>query len=147
MDFAQQATYVIKRYNAYRNGKEVFLHDLIIDVCNLFDIAMDTQLKSSDYQFLRFIAAEIGVPQYLDLLLKRKEGQETTYHLSDLLAAIQDSTLFVDQESMLHRYQKEVYDSFSVSRRNRVFLSAPTSFGKTYLVYKIVQKCHMTILC
>lgn len=140
MDFAQQATYVIKRYNAYRNGKEVFLHDLIIDVCNLFDIAMDTQLKSSDYQFLRFIAAEIGVPQYLDLLLKRKEGQETTYHLSDLLAAIQDSTLFVDQESMLHRYQKEVYDSFSVSRRNRVFLSAPTSFGKTYLVYKIVQK-------
>lgn len=140
MDFAQQATYVIKRYNAYRNGKEVFLHDLIIDVCNLFDIAMDTQLKSSDYQFLCFIAAEIGVPQYLDLLLKRKEGQETTYHLSDLLAAIQDSTLFVDQESMLHRYQKEVYDSFSVSRRNRVFLSAPTSFGKTYLVYKIVQK-------
>lgn len=62
MDFAQQATYVIKRYNAYRNGEEVFLHDLIIDVCNLFDIAMDTQLKSSDYQFLRFIAAEIGVP-------------------------------------------------------------------------------------
>lgn len=140
MDFAQQATYVTKRYNAYRNGKEVFLHDLIIDVCNLFDIAMDTQLKSSDYQFLRFIAAEIGVPQYLDLLLKRKGSQETTYHLSDLLAAIQDATLFVDQESMLHRYQKEVYDSFSVSRRNRVFLSAPTSFGKTYLVYKIVQK-------
>lgn len=140
MDFAQQATNVIKRYNAYRNGKEVFLHDLIIDVCNLFDIAMDTQLKSSDYQFLRFIAAEIGVPQYLDLLLKRKGSQETTYHLSDLLAAIQDATLFVDQESMLHRYQKEVYDSFSVSRRNRVFLSAPTSFGKTYLVYKIVKK-------
>lgn len=140
MDFAQQATYVIKRYNAYRNGKEVFLHDLIIDVCNLFDIAMDTQLKSSDYQFLRFIAAEIGVPQYLDLLLKRKGSQETTYHLSDLLSAIQDATLFVDQESMLHRYQKEVYDSFSVSRRNRVFLSAPTSFGKTYLVYKIIQK-------
>lgn len=140
MDFAQQATYVTKRYNAYRNGKEVFLHDLIIDVCNLFDIAMDTQLKSSDYQFLRFIAAEIGVPQYLDLLLKRKGSQETTYHLSDLLAAIQDATLFVDQESMLHRYQKEVYDSFSVSKRNRVFLSAPTSFGKTYLVYKIVQK-------
>lgn len=140
MDFAQQATNVIKRYNAYRNGKEVFLHDLIIDVCDLFDIAMDTQLKSSDYQFLRFIAAEIGVPQYLDLLLKRKWSQETTYHLSDLLAAIQDATLFVDQESMLHRYQKEVYDSFSVSRRNRVFLSAPTSFGKTYLVYKIVQK-------
>lgn len=64
MDFAQQATYVIKRYNAYRNGKEVFLHDLIIDVCNLFDIAMDTQLKSSDYQFLRYPRNHINEDHY-----------------------------------------------------------------------------------
>lgn len=140
MDFAKQAAYVIRQYNEYRNGKGVSLHDLIIDVCNLFDVAIDAPLKTSDYQFLRFISSEIGVPQYLDLLLKRKECQDIPYHLSDLLAAIQDSALFVDQDSMLHRYQKKVYDSFLPDSQNRIFLSAPTSFGKTYLVYKIIQK-------
>lgn len=140
MDFAKQAAYVIRQYNKYRNSKGVSLHDLIIDVCNLFDVAIDAPLKSSDYQFLRFISSEIGVPQYLDLLVNRKECQDVPYHLSDLLATIQDSTLFVDQNSMLHRYQKKVYDSFLFNSQNRIFLSAPTSFGKTYLVYKIIQK-------
>ena len=140
MDFAKQAAYVVRRYNEYRNRKGVYLHDLIIDVCNLFEVAIDAPLESSDYQFLRFISSEIGVPQYLDLLLNRRKCQDVPYHLSDLLAAIQDSTLFVDQESMLHRYQKKVYDSFIFNSKNRIFLSAPTSFGKTYLVYKIIQK-------
>lgn len=140
MDFAKRAVGIIKKYNDYKNGKETSLHDLIIDICNLFDAAVDAPLQPGDYHFLRFISSEIGVPQYYDLLLERKEGSDTTYQLSDLLAVIQDSALFVDDESMLHRYQKDAYDSFSIDRQNRIFLSAPTSFGKTYLVYKIIRK-------
>ena len=140
MDFAKRAAEVIKKYNDYKNEGETTLHDLIIEICNLFDSAIDAPLTSSDYHFLRFIASEIGVPQYFDLLFDRKDAVNTTYQLSDLLATIQDSTLFVDEESMLHRYQKAAYDAFSVARQNRVFLSAPTSFGKTYLVYKIIKK-------
>ena len=140
MDFKTRAADVVKSYNKYRNGSEVSIHDLIIEVCNLFNTAVDAPLKPSDYHFLRFIASEIGLPQYFDLLFSRKGKQDIIYQLSDLLAAIQDSALFVDEESMLHRYQKEVYDKFSYDHRNRFFLSAPTSFGKTYLVYKIIQK-------
>lgn len=140
MDFAKRAADVIKQYNAYRNGRDGSLHDLIIDICNLFDAAIDSPLQQGDYHFLRFIASEIGVPQYYDLLLERKKKTDETYQLSDLLATIQDSALFVDDESMLHRYQKDAYDSFSIDCQNRVFLSAPTSFGKTYLIYKIIKK-------
>lgn len=140
MDFKTRAADVVKSYNKYRNGSEVSIHDLIIEVCNLFNTAVDAPLKPSDYHFLRFIASEIGLPQYFDLLFSRKGKQDIIYQLSDLLAAIQDSALFVDEESMLHRYQKKVYDKFSYDHRNRFFLSAPTSFGKTYLVYKIIQK-------
>lgn len=140
MDFAKRAVGVIKKYNDFKNGEEISLHDLIIDICNLFDAAVDAPLQPGDYHFLRFIASEIGVPQYYDLLLERKRETDVTYQLSDLLAAIQDSALFVDDESMLHRYQKDAYDCFSVGKQNRIFLSAPTSFGKTYLVYKIIKK-------
>ncbi len=140
MDFAKRAAEVIKKYNDYKNEGETSLHELIIEVCNLFDSAIDTPLQSGDYRFLRFIASEIGVPQYFDLLFDRKEADDISYQLSDLLATIQDASLFVDEKSMLHRYQKEAYDSFSIDRQNRFFLSAPTSFGKTYLVYKIIKK-------
>ena len=140
MDFAKRAVDVIKKYNDYKNEGETSLHELIIEVCNLFDSAIDSPLQSNDYRFLRFIASEIGVPQYFDLLFDRKKADDTSYQLSDLLATIQDASLFVDEKSMLHRYQKKAYDSFSINQQNRFFLSAPTSFGKTYLVYKIIKK-------
>nr|WP_238991166.1 helicase-related protein [Streptococcus uberis] len=41
---------------------------------------------------------------------------------------------------MLHRYQKEVYDLFRFEDENRYVLSAPTSFGKTYIVFEIIKK-------
>ena len=41
---------------------------------------------------------------------------------------------------MLHRYQKEVLNMFTKEHRNRYFLSAATSFGKTFLIYEVVRK-------
>lgn len=40
----------------------------------------------------------------------------------------------------MHRYQKEVLDSFKHGQRNRYVLTAPTSFGKTFLVYETIQR-------
>src|SRR5690606_7305889 len=39
-----------------------------------------------------------------------------------------------------HKYQKEIIDRFEVDKRNRLFLSASTSFGKTHLVFEVIKK-------
>lgn len=139
MCFSEQAVAVIKKLNLYRI-KQCSIHELIINVCNLFEDATKEQLSVADYSFLRFIASEIGIPQYYELLCRKNQVSVGEYNLSDLLAVVQDSELFVDDNLLLHRYQKHVYDSFTTNRQNRYFLSAPTSFGKTFVVYEIIKK-------
>ncbi len=139
MCFFEQAIGVIKNLNLYRY-EQCSIHDLITSVCNLFDEATRINLSVADYNFLRYISSEIGIPQYYELLCRKNEIYPKEYNLSDLLAVIQDSELYVDEEVFLHRYQKAVYDRFIIDCQNRCFLSAPTSFGKTYVVYELIKK-------
>ena len=92
--------------------------------------------------FLIFLANEAGIPQYFDLL----KDKFTDCRISDeniktltLSALVHDASL-VRRDSKLHRYQKNVLDSFKIRQKNRFVLTAPTSFGKTFLVYEIIQK-------
>lgn len=57
---------------------------------------------------------------------------------------INESSLIVGEGVMLHRYQKELLERFKRGQRNRIFLSASTSFGKTFLIYEIVRKMEYT---
>jgi len=139
MCFSEQAAIVIKKLNLYRI-EQCSTHDLITSVCNLFDEAIKKNISVADHRFLRFIASEIGIPQYYELLCRKKEISEGELNLSDLLSILYDSELYVDDKLLLHRYQKHVYDSFATNLQNRYFLSAPTSFGKTFVVYEIIKK-------
>ena len=139
MDFKERAATVIKDLSAYKNGNGD-IHSLISNVCALFDIASKEKLSSQDYRFLRFIASDIGIPQYYDLLCTKKNISGIELSLSDVLAVTQDATLCVSEDVFLHRYQKEVFDRFVLGDQNRYFLSAPTSFGKTYIIYEIIKK-------
>lgn len=139
MDFKERAASVIKALSAYKNGSDN-IHHLISDVCALFDMASKETLSPQDYRFLRFVASEIGIPQYYDLLCAKKNSTGLELGLSDVLAVTQDATLCVAEDVFLHRYQKEVFDRFVLGNQNRYFLSAPTSFGKTYIIYEIVKK-------
>ena len=56
-------------------------------------------------------------------------------------ALFHDASL-IRGENKLHRYQKDVINNFIVGEQNRFVLTAPTSFGKTFLVYQIIQKMH-----
>ena len=84
--------------------------------------------------FLLFLANEAGVPQYFDLL----KDKFTDCRISDEnINALTLSALFHDASlirgnSKLHRYQKNVLDSFTARQQNRFVLTAPTSFGKTF---------------
>jgi len=139
MDFKKRAATVIKELSAYKNGNG-HIHRLISNVCALFDIASKEKLYPQDYSFLRFIASDIGIPQYYDLLCAKNNISGIELSLSDVLAVTQDSTLCVSENIFLHRYQKEVFDCFVLGVQNRYFLSAPTSFGKTYIIYEIIKK-------
>ena len=92
--------------------------------------------------FLLFLANEAGVPQYFDLL----KDKFTDCRISDEnINALTLSALFHDASlirgnNKLHRYQKNVLDSFTARQQNRFVLTAPTSFGKTFLVYEVIQK-------
>lgn len=52
---------------------------------------------------------------------------------------LNEANLIVNNQ-MLHKYQKEILDKFSNCASNRYILSAPTSFGKTFLTYEIIKK-------
>ena len=139
MDFKERAATVIKDLSAYKNGNGD-IHSLISNVCALFDIATKEKLSSQDYRFLRFIASDVGIPQYYDLMCAKKNISGIELSLSDVLAVTQDATLCVSEDVILHRYQKEVFDRFLLEAQNRYFLSAPTSFGKTYIIYELIKK-------
>lgn len=139
MDFKERAVAVIKGLSEYKKDRGN-IHGLIADVCSLFDCASKENLSQQDYKFLRYVASDIGIPQYYDLLCAKKGIGEDELNLSDVLAVTQDVTLCVSEDVFLHRYQKEVFDHFIAEKQNRYFLSAPTSFGKTYIIYEIIKK-------
>ena len=57
-----------------------------------------------------------------------------------MASMMNESSLHLSENYKLHRYQKEILDKFEKNKQNRYFLSASTSFGKTHLVYDIIEK-------
>ena len=84
-----------------------------------------------------------GIPQYYKMLEKFKaEMREDEYDVDlDLFSMmVNERALHTSADIQLHKYQKQVLDSFTVGTHNRYFLSASTSFGKTFLVYEVLRK-------
>lgn len=141
MDRIQEASTVVKSLNQYFN-KELENYELITIICNYFDKVKDIELSPSDLKFLKYISNIAGIPHYYDLLFNKFNHQEefNKYNLSTLSSIIYESTLHIDKDIKLHKYQKEVLNRFDTEQQNRFFLSASTSFGKTFLIYEIVKK-------
>lgn len=131
---------LIKSLNGYR-AKKLKAYDFITEVCNYFDYIKDEQLSSSDLEFLKYISNAAGIPHYYDLLEKfNHDNKLSDISLNTLSSLLYESSLYVDENIKVHKYQKEILNRFSVNKKNRYFLSATTSFGKTFLVYEIIRK-------
>lgn len=140
MDRLTRTSNIVKSYYRYKRTNDAAL--FVKEVCRFFDYIKDEKLSDSDLNFLLFLANEAGIPQYYDLLQDKYTSEvisEENINLLSLSALFYDASL-VQGDNKLHRYQKQVLDSFSASERNRFVLTAPTSFGKTFLVYEIVRK-------
>lgn len=140
MDRFTRTADVIKAYYNYKQTENSAT--FVKKVCGFFDYMKDETLSDADLNLLLFLANEAGVPQYYDLLKSKftnaEIGDENINSLT-MSALFHDASL-IRGDSKLHRYQKHVLDSFVIEQRNRYVLTAPTSFGKTFLVYEIIQK-------
>lgn len=140
MDRLTRTANIIKAYYSYK--KNLDAATFVKEVCGFFDFIKNEPISEADMNFLIFLANEAGIPQYFDLF----KDKFTDCRISDEnIKTLTISALFHDASlirgnSKLHRYQKNVLDSFKVGQQNRFVLTAPTSFGKTFLVYEIIQK-------
>ncbi|MFW6680361.1 helicase-related protein [Lacrimispora sp. AGF001] len=140
MDRITRTSDIIKSYYQYKKTKDAA--KFVKQVCGYFDYIKDQKLSQSDLNFLIFLANESGIPQYYDLLKEKYtnlEIEDENINLLSLGALLHDASLVLG-DGKLHRYQKYVLYSFNLHIKNRFVLTAPTSFGKTFLVYEIVQK-------
>lgn len=140
MDRYEAAADIIVKLNSYQDG-DIFDNELITDICSYFDKVKKEELTAAEKQLLFHIATQIGIPHYFDTLTNfGQDTSLTSFGLNTFSSLIQEATLHTSKETKLHRYQKNILDLFSQSQVNRFFLSASTSFGKTFLVYEVVRK-------
>ncbi|MGM0641860.1 MAG: helicase-related protein [Thermotogota bacterium] len=141
MDQIQKTSYVIKQLNNLFDD-QIKDYEFIPVVCAYFDAIKQEELTPSNLKFLKYISNIAGIPHYYDLLFSKFNHQETfdKYDLNTLSSIIYESTLHVDEHIKIHKFQKEVLDRYEQKKKNRFFLSATTSFGKTYLIYEIIKK-------
>lgn len=140
MDKIKEAADIIVNINKYRDNL-IKDYELIRLVCSYFDKIKDEKISEHDKKFLIYISNIIGIPHFYDLLEKFNQNTEIeTFDLNTLSAIIYESTLKLDTNNKLHKYQKKILNLFSRNKLNRYFLSASTSFGKTHIVFEIIRK-------
>lgn len=140
MDKQERAIDIIKKY--YLAEEQNNKSDMIKTVCTYFDFMKNQELSSADMVFLQDLSNHIGVPQYVKLLERDYSAscpEQRDISLATIASYFNEANLTRDGQ-ILHRYQKNVLDMFVVGQKNRFILSAPTSFGKTFIVYEIIKK-------
>lgn len=140
MDRLERTSNIIKEYYQYkRNGNNA---EFVSKVCEYFNSIKSERLDGADLNFLSYIANMAGIPQYYDMLVKKENDTNLVERISlgMLGSFFHDASLCVDEEgNKLHRFQKQILEKFTNST-NRFVLTAPTSFGKTFMIYQILQK-------
>ena len=135
MDRFERSANLIKKINeSKRTGATS--PELLREVCSFFNDVKNELHTDADLHFLRYIAMSAGVPQYYAMLgnfIDGFEGRVSDVGLDELSMMVRESAMHTTPGTLLHRYQWAVLNRFAAGRRNRIFLSATTSFGKTFL--------------
>ena len=112
-------------------------------VCKFFDFCKDLEfLSQADLLFLKDISIQVGIPHYFDMLNIKFNKNTNIEDLNMNLISnnLYDSSLVISKNFKVHKYQKELLSNFKENEVNRFLLTAPTSFGKTTIMYEIIQK-------
>ncbi|PLX59254.1 MAG: helicase [Vibrio alginolyticus] len=141
MDRIKETANLIKSLNHVRSG-DLPDYEFIKLVCAYFDSIKSDELQSADFQFLKFISNASGIPHYYDLLVDKfaKEEKLEEVDLKTMASMLYETSLHIDDKTKIHKFQKQILERFQKFEQNRYFLSATTSFGKTFLIYEIIKK-------
>lgn len=143
MDRLERTINITSALNLFNLG-QIEPYKFMHKVCDYFDSIKGNTLQSHDKKLLIHLANKIGVPQYYDMLAQFNIQNDLSLTSEEIsMQAISDllyESSLVSYSSKLHKYQKQILDKFIKGKNNRFFLSASTSFGKTHLVYEIIQK-------
>ena len=141
MDRIKETTALVKSLSDLRKH-ELHEYEFIKQVCAYFDLIKSVPLSSADFQFLKYISNASGIPHYYDLLVNKfaEEDKLDVIDLKTMSSFIYETSLHIDDNIKIHKYQKQVLELFQRNVSNRYFLSATTSFGKTFLIYEIIKK-------
>lgn len=136
----------IDKFDASSNEDRKKAHAILIEsCCRYFDFIKEQKgsFSLADKEFLFYISNKIGVPRYYDMLSEKfqKNTLFSNLDLAVLSGIFKSLKLCTTNKIQLHTFQKEILDLFNPGNlKNRYFLSASTSFGKTFLVYEIIKK-------
>ncbi len=141
MDRIKEAATLVVQINQYRRES----HDatLIASIASYFDKIKNEEISASDIHFLKYISNIVGIPHYFDMLSQFQGDKDISinnFNLSSLSSTLYESSLYRSDDIKVHKYQKKIIELFEQERLNRFFLSASTSFGKTFVVYEIIKK-------
>lgn len=141
MDRFKSAVDIVRKIHKSKMNPE-YVPELISDTCSYFDYLKNEELSDADLKFLRHIAIEVGIPHYFEMLnnFQNVRDRRIDINLKTLQDMIKEAVLHTSEDSIIHGYQNEVLAKFKNNNLNRFFLSASTSFGKTFLVYEIIRK-------
>lgn len=141
MDINGETIEIIKKYYKYKDSK-IGKAEFIKLVCNYFDNIKDDKKVNNYIDILMMLANSVGIPQYFTMLNNFQENEIEIQDISmDTLAAmLNQAKLTVSDNIMLHQMQYDFLKLFGKEKTNRYVLTAPTSFGKTFLVYEIIKK-------
>ncbi|EJG0170062.1 hypothetical protein DC890_RS15585, partial [Vibrio parahaemolyticus] len=125
MDRFEEASFIIKSVNEYQLGG-IDEPNFIKAVCSYFDRIKKQDLTNSDLKFLKYISNMCGIPHYYDLMVGKfgHENNINNFDLNTLSSSIYESTLYVDDQVKIHKYQKQVLLLFNKGCENRYFISA-----------------------
>lgn len=106
---------------------DIFIKDLLYIAANKMRVFGYNRMNNLDIQKIGGIGQGQGIVDSIS---------ESFYLKNELIEAYYTS----DSDSLLDYYQKEFIDKFDNLFEKRIFLSAPTSFGKTFLLKEIILK-------
>ena len=140
MDRIKKTSALVKSLNDFHK-RELPEYEFIKQVCAYFDLIKLAPLSSADFQFLKYISNASGIPHYYDMLINKfTEEKLDVIDLKTMSSFIYEASLHIDDNIKIHKYQKQVLELYKQKSLNRYFLSATTSFGKTFLIYEIIKK-------
>ena len=114
MDRVKRTSDIVKSFYKYKNNGNPT--ELIKEVCAFYDEVKDEHITEADLNFLLFIANEVGIPQYYDLLKEKyTHAQISDEKITSLaLSALLYDASLIRGDVKLHRYQKAVLDKFQL---------------------------------